>query len=548
MKSLGPKSIAGKLLLWSCLSAVVVIAAIVAFIKLAMIPQLTDQALASQTSALAHTLKGAMDDEAKWSDEALAKEDLLDASSNSGKNVATLFLFKGGQYVRVSTTLKKDDGKRAVGTVLDPASEAATALTAGKEFSGQVTLFKRPHMASYLPVSFANGTRGAVFVGIDYGSADDLLALAHRMVYIVAAVGIVGVALLALGLSYAIRVIVSNRLAVFGAMSEELASGRGDLTVRLDESSGDELAKVAKAFNVFLGRLHDMFVNFKGEASQMGSSAHSIGSVVHETNQQVHAQQEVTTTVAAAVEQISGSINEVAGHAAHSKESSHSVKQRTAQGVVDLSGLSLSLNKTEEAIATVCAMTESFIGDVAKINELVGLVSEIANQTNLLALNAAIEAARAGEMGRGFAVVADEVRKLATRSDQTATSIRENTLRLGEQSDKVSHAMAGSEESLRDCVERMSKVQKSLNEIEALVTEVAGGADEVATMVAEQSAASQEIAHSMESLTTSGESTARQMDIAASIATQLEGVSQTMSEALSGFRTRDRGENNASRA
>jgi len=87
-------------------------------------------------------------------------------------------------------------------------------------------------------------------------------------------------------------------------------------------------------------------------------------------------------------------------------------------------------------------MTKSFIRDVSEINNLVALVSEIANQTNLLALNAAIEAARAGEMGRGFAVVADEVRKLASRSDETANAIRKTTEHLGEQSGKVAIAMA----------------------------------------------------------------------------------------------------------
>jgi len=532
-----PKSIANKLLLWSCLAAVIAIAAIVAFIQIIMIPQLTDKALESQTSAMAHSLKGVFGSAAQWTEEALAKEDILDSTTNGGKMVSTLFVVKNGQYIRATTTLKKEDGTRAFGTALDPTSAAAKALSSGQEYSGPITLFKRPHIASYVPVSFDNGTRGAVFVGIDYGSADDMLALAHRMVYIAITVGVVGVILLAVSLAYAIRRILTNRLGAFISMAEGLAAGKGDLTVRIDTSSGDELAHVARAFNVFLGMLHDMFVKFKKEAEQMGSSAHNLGAVVHRTNQQTHAQQDVTSKVATAVEQISGSITEVAGHATRSKASSHSVKQSITAGGTDLSSLSTSLAKTEEAIAEVSEMTHSFIQDVSEINKLAALVSEIADQTNLLALNAAIEAARAGEMGRGFAVVADEVRKLATRSNQTASAIRETTEHLGQQSDRVSKSMAGSEESLRDCVERMSKVRDGLGAIDDQINEVASGSDDVAAMVSEQSIASQNIAQSMESLAMTAEGTVGQMDIAATIASELESVSQTMTAALAGFKT-----------
>lgn len=536
--SISPKSISSKLLAWSCLSALISIAAIVVFIQTIMIPQLTDKALESQTSAMVHSLKGMYGSAAQWSEEALSREDLLDSSTNGGKTVATLFLVKDGQYVRATTTLKKEDGTRAIGTALDPNSQAAKSLSAGQEYSGRITLFKRLHMASYVPVSFDNGTRGAVFVGIDYGSADDMLALAHRMVYVAIGVGIAGVILLAFSLAFAIRKILTNRLGAFVSMSEGLAAGKGDLTLRLDDASGDELARVATGFNVFLGLLHDMFVKFKGEAEQMGSSAHSLGSVVSTTNQQVHSQQDVTSKVAAAVEQISGSISEVAGHADRSKTSSHSVRQSISEGSADLLGLSKSLAQTEDAITAVSEMTKTFIQDVGQINHLVALVSEIANQTNLLALNAAIEAARAGEMGRGFAVVADEVRKLATRSNEAATAIHANTVRLGEQSDKISSAMTGSEASLHDCVERMAKVQSGLSAIDSEITEVAAGSEDVATMVAEQSSASQDIAQSMESLASLGESTVTQMDIAATIAAQLEDVSRTMSTALAGFKTR----------
>lgn len=205
------RSIATKLLLSSCLSAVIVIVAIVGFIKLSMIPQLTNKALENQTSALAYSLKGIHGQPEQWTAEALSRADILDAFSNGGKTVATLFLFEKGQYVRAATTLKKDDGTRAIGTALDPGSEAAIALQAGRDFSGHITLFNRLHMATYLPVSFDNGTRGAVFVGIDYGSADPMLALAKVMDYIVIGVGLVSVVLLGVGLAFSIRVEQTHR-------------------------------------------------------------------------------------------------------------------------------------------------------------------------------------------------------------------------------------------------------------------------------------------------------------------------------------------------
>ena len=206
------RSIATKLLLFSSISAVILVVAIVAFVKLSMIPSLTSEALKNQTSALAYSLKGVYGSPEQWTPEALSSENVLESFSSGGRSVATLFLLKQGEYFRAATTLPGSDGAtKAVGTMLDPESNAAKELKAGREYSGHITLFNRLHMATYLPIAFDNGTRGAVFVGIDYASADPMLALAQRMDYVVIGVGAAGVILLGIGFVFSIRVEKTHR-------------------------------------------------------------------------------------------------------------------------------------------------------------------------------------------------------------------------------------------------------------------------------------------------------------------------------------------------
>ena len=100
--------------------------------------------------------------------------------SNTGGVVATVFARTGDDYIRVTTSLKKQDGQRAVGTLLDRASPAYAAVASGKSYRSLAWLFGKPYMSKYEPVRDAAGKIvGALYVGVNVEA--ELAALKNRI-------------------------------------------------------------------------------------------------------------------------------------------------------------------------------------------------------------------------------------------------------------------------------------------------------------------------------------------------------------------------------
>ena len=100
--------------------------------------------------------------------------DGVDEFKQMSGGVATVFVRSGDDFIRISTSLTKQDGSRAIGTVLDRQGPAYSRVVGGQTYIGRAVLFDRSYMTQYSPVRDASGKVIAVlFIGFDYTDAQN---------------------------------------------------------------------------------------------------------------------------------------------------------------------------------------------------------------------------------------------------------------------------------------------------------------------------------------------------------------------------------------
>lgn len=91
---------------------------------------------------------------------------LVDEVQKEVGGTATIFVKSGDEFVRVATNVKKDDGSRATGTVLDPKGKAIAAIAKGDSYFGEANILGKPYVTGYEPIRDAsNNVIGIYYVG-----------------------------------------------------------------------------------------------------------------------------------------------------------------------------------------------------------------------------------------------------------------------------------------------------------------------------------------------------------------------------------------------
>jgi hypothetical protein len=92
--------------------------------------------------------------------------ELVDDVVKQAQGTATIFVKSGDEYIRVATNVKKDDGSRAIGTMLDPKGKAIESIRKGEAFYGEVDILGKPYVTGYKPVRDASqNVIGIYYVG-----------------------------------------------------------------------------------------------------------------------------------------------------------------------------------------------------------------------------------------------------------------------------------------------------------------------------------------------------------------------------------------------
>lgn len=275
----------------------------------------------------------------------------------------------------------------------------------------------------------------------------------------------------------------------------------GNLTHAIDISGRDEIGLLLCRLGTMQAHLKAMIDDISAASKSIETRGVELGAGMNRLAEQSNHQLEAAQGVAAATEEFSVSVREVAESAGTTASAATRSEDLVASSSAEIAQTMEVTSRVAEAVHGSSTTIAELSGAIQKISDVTTVISEIASQTNLLALNAAIEAARAGEQGRGFAVVADEVRKLAERTSTSTVDISKTVAAIQNVTQK---AVADMELATREVGMGIGSMKRSVTSLDGVTrasNEVSEMARNISNSTVEQIKASEEVAQSMERIT-----------------------------------------------
>lgn len=311
---------------------------------------------------------------------------------------------------------------------------------------------------------------------------------------------------------------------------------QGDLTDPIPLHRVDELGRLNDSLVTMQTHLKAMLAEIAEAADEVGMNADVLSEEMNQTRQVTNRQSDAASSIAAAVEQLVASVNEIASSAQQASQAvgaSHELLSEASQR------MSESQDASKNVVVTVHGAGETMaelFKSISAIDRVSQVIRGIADQTNLLALNAAIEAARAGETGRGFAVVADEVRKLAENSSKQTSEITASVQEIQRITQIAVRTMEAAGNHVAGADTAVTAARSGLDAVAHHGEEVAAISRQIADGTCQQSAAGNEIAAQVEGIVSGIEQTSSSIVEVTEKTLQMKETSSRLRELIAYFR------------
>lgn len=207
-----------------------------------------------------------------------------------------------------------------------------------------------------------------------------------------------------------------------------------------------------------------------------------------------------TDQVAAAMTEMTSTVQEVASNATGAAEAAQKADENARAGLKVMDDTLGAISELSRDVDNVGSAMSKLEEDTSRIGGVLDVIKSVAEQTNLLALNAAIEAARAGEQGRGFAVVADEVRSLAKRTQESTEEIQHIIEAVQRGASSAMQAMSVSQSKADTTMKLAGQAGESINQITQAIGAILGMNMQIATAAEEQGYAAEEISQNVQNV------------------------------------------------
>ncbi|MEW5807754.1 MAG: methyl-accepting chemotaxis protein [Acidobacteriota bacterium] len=297
----------------------------------------------------------------------------------------------------------------------------------------------------------------------------------------------------------------------------------GDLTVKANIKSEDEIGELATSFNKMLnsllnviqevqstsGEIYDMARTLSTAADEMNATAEEISETSETIASGTISQAEMVKRTSEIIRDMALSTEEISEKARLTFSYASRAAENARQGG-DYARLAIDkINDASKSIERAFQIVEGFRTRALEINKIVEFITSISQQTHLLALNATIEAAKAGEEGKGFSVVAEEIRKLAENVRRFAEQISKIVQEINSESAAVMNVMDATVKAAIDGRNVVLSAGRSLDDIIQAVHSTSGKMQEITIAAEKQVKGSESLVKAIDEIARIAESNAR---------------------------------------